>query len=519
MLGSLHAAPKRRGRLAVFVACFLTVLIGATALPSSPAAAYTTVIYNGAGPGVPRISVIGDSVGSGIRWTRSYAPLTRFNFTFDAESCRRTILPSCGGREGYAPENVLTTMRRLDGRLGEVLVLMTGYNDPGTMFGAGVDAVMTEAARQGVHKVVWLTMRTAGVSYVSPEYRSSSTTFRDNNRILLLKALQYEGRLQVADWATYSAAHPSWVGSDGVHLSVRGAPIAAAFIADAAARVLDGTTITPPAAPVGLGASAASNAEGRISTFAVGQNEELYGNDFDGTRWGGWWNLGGVVTSTPAVVSATPGTLDVFARGADYALWTRHFDGRTWSPWTSLGGVLRSAPAVTSRSPGTIDVFAVGADRALWAMGFDGQRWHDWATLGGYVSATPSATSTREGNLTVFARGGDNALWVNSWNGSWSGWSSLGGALTTAPASASRRPDTVEVFARGGDNALWTNRFDGQWTGWFSLGGTVHGPPAAVAFAPNALAVFAPGTDRALWSRLDPGQGFLGWSSLGGVLR
>jgi hypothetical protein len=85
----------------VVVTCCLAILVGGLVVPSSPAAAFTTVVYSGAGPNVPRISVIGDSVGSGIRWTRSYAPLARFNFTFDAESCRRTIVPSCRFVTGF----------------------------------------------------------------------------------------------------------------------------------------------------------------------------------------------------------------------------------------------------------------------------------------------------------------------------------------------------------------------------------------------------------------------------------
>ena len=43
--------------------------------------------------GTPWISMIGDSTLSGVRWTNNYWPLERFNYTFDAESCRRTIGP------------------------------------------------------------------------------------------------------------------------------------------------------------------------------------------------------------------------------------------------------------------------------------------------------------------------------------------------------------------------------------------------------------------------------------------
>ena len=67
----------RRGGRAVILAFCLALLVGGVVVPSSPTEAYTTAYYSGAGPGVPRVSVIGDSVGSGIRWTNSYAPLSR----------------------------------------------------------------------------------------------------------------------------------------------------------------------------------------------------------------------------------------------------------------------------------------------------------------------------------------------------------------------------------------------------------------------------------------------------------
>jgi peptidoglycan hydrolase-like protein with peptidoglycan-binding domain len=235
--------PMRRTVLAI---SFAAAMVVGSLAGASPASAYTTRVDLGRGVGTPWISLIGDSTLSGVRWTNSYWPLERFNYTFDAESCRRTIAPSCRGREGYAPQTALQTMQRLRGSLGHVVILMTGYNDPGTGFAAAVDAIVAEARRQGLLHVIWLTMRTADVSYVSPTYRSDSYTFRDNNRILLQKAQQYGGYLQIADWATHSAARPTWVGSDGVHLTASGAVAVTTFIADMAAQVFAGATITPP---------------------------------------------------------------------------------------------------------------------------------------------------------------------------------------------------------------------------------------------------------------------------------
>jgi peptidoglycan hydrolase-like protein with peptidoglycan-binding domain len=230
--------------LRVLLASALAVTVLAISRPE-PASAYTTIFYNGAGR-APHIGLIGDSTLAATRWYGRLGALTRYNFVLDAESCRRTTHTSCRGREGYTPENTLTVMRRLTGRWGRVLVLMTGYDDPGTTFGDAIDAVMAEAIRQGIPRVMWLTFRTADVTYVGPTYNSNQYTFRDNNKLLLQKALKYGGRLQIANWARYSRRHPEWVTSDGVHLTPAGTDAVTDFIADNVARVLAGRTITPP---------------------------------------------------------------------------------------------------------------------------------------------------------------------------------------------------------------------------------------------------------------------------------
>jgi hypothetical protein len=181
-----------------------------------------TVVYDGAGPEVPRIGLIGDSTMAALRWANAYGPLERWNFTYDAESCRRTITPSCHGPDGYAPATAIDTMHRLSGRLGTVLVMMMGANDPANRFGEGIDTIVAEARAQGISSVIWLTVH----------------GFPDQNAILAQRVEQDGGYLVVADWAGYSDGHPEWTTSDGLHLSSTGAPVLAQFIADNVAQVL-----------------------------------------------------------------------------------------------------------------------------------------------------------------------------------------------------------------------------------------------------------------------------------------
>jgi hypothetical protein len=204
-------------------------------------AAFSTVFYYGAG-WARHIGLVGDSTLTAVRWAGTFEPLQRYNFVFDAEPCRRTTGTSCG----TGPPNALRTLRRLDGRWGRVLVMMTGYNDPGRTFATSVDAIMAEARSQRIKAVVWLTMRTAEVAYPGRDFHSTSLGFTDNNRILLQKVRPYRGRLQIADWAGHSAGRRRWV-TDGIHLTAVGAAALSRFIADQVGVVLSGVSITPPA--------------------------------------------------------------------------------------------------------------------------------------------------------------------------------------------------------------------------------------------------------------------------------
>ena len=185
-----------------------------------------------------------------MRWYADYGDLERFNFVFSAESCRRTIEESCISREGYRSANVIRAMRTLDGELGEVLVVMSGYNDPVWTIDEAIAGVVDEARRQDVGHVVWLSLRTSNdVDYSDPQEQSSINTFREYNEQLVAAAAASDGYLQVADWATYSNGASAWFEADGVHLTPRGVDAITTFIAGTVERVLAGENVSPAAAP------------------------------------------------------------------------------------------------------------------------------------------------------------------------------------------------------------------------------------------------------------------------------
>ena len=209
----------------------------------------TAVVRHVAGELAPHIGLIGDSTLSGVRWFDQYGDLERFNFVFDAESCRRTVERSCWSREQYRPRNALTALQDEAGEWGGVLVVMTGYNDSANRFANGVEEMVAEAQRQGIGVVVWLSLRTQGVDYEEPLHLANGSTYRGANRSLYELAGQYGGYLQIADWRTYSAGSPDWFENDGAHLTAAGADALTTFIAGQVDVVLADGTVTPSTPP------------------------------------------------------------------------------------------------------------------------------------------------------------------------------------------------------------------------------------------------------------------------------
>lgn len=250
------------------------------------------------------------------------------------------------------------------------------------------------------------------------------------------------------------------------------------------------------------GPAVASWQPNRLDVFGKGQNNALWHKWWNGIRWSEWEDLGGVLTSSPDAVSWGPNRIDVFGRGQNNALWHKWWNGTTWSEWEDLGGVLTSDPAVASWQANRLDVFGRGQNNALWHKWWDGTRWSEWEDLGGVLTSAPAAVSWGPNRIDVFGRGQNNSLWHKWWNGSsWSQWEDLGGGtISSAPAAASTAVNRLEVFARGGNNQLLFRNWNGtRWSGWQSLDGVLTSEPAAVSWGGNRLDVFARGQNNHLW--------------------
>lgn len=179
--------------------------------------------------------LVGDSVMAGMgSSSRSVLP----NHVFDAKVCRRLVATSCT-YQGVRPATALDVIRAYAGTTNRAIVVGAGYND-GSVGGA-VDAIVTEARRQGIDHVVWLTYRAAG---------RNAGLYRSHNSVLRQKASAYP-ELRIADWAWYSAGRSDWVASDGLHLNGSGARALAGLIANTLASLPSPPPPGPPPLPPG----------------------------------------------------------------------------------------------------------------------------------------------------------------------------------------------------------------------------------------------------------------------------
>ncbi len=255
----------------------------------------------------------------------------------------------------------------------------------------------------------------------------------------------------------------------------------------------------------GSGPAVASWASNRLDVFVRGADNALWWKVWNGSTWGTWTKIGGILTSDPAAVSWGPNRIDVFVKGVNDHLYHIFYDGTTWSAWQDLGGVLTSAPAAIAAGPGLLGVTVRGPGNILYAIIGNGTTWSAWGLVSGLpVASAPATVANSASSFDLFATGFDYALYHAHWNGTmWSTLESLGGVCASGPAVASWGLGNLNVFVRGPDNFIYQKSYNGAWSTWSKLAGTVtfQGDPDAVSWGPNRIDVFATGTDFKLYHK------------------
>jgi hypothetical protein len=235
----MKESAQHRGFVGNTARLVVVSLLGAAVFISLPHSTH-------AAPAKAEALLIGDSVLNGLAQPYSAAGraalAARHSFILDAAGCRRLITTSCRIPPGSAPTNAITVLRGWAGQYDRALVVAVGYDDPSSGefgVGAAVDVMLTEARRQGIKHVIWLTYREAGGAGNEARFRQSNAVLRSRN----------DPELVIADWASRSAGMPSsWFSADGIHLG----PQAAAAMGDLIGDTLDQIPVVPVRCTTGV---------------------------------------------------------------------------------------------------------------------------------------------------------------------------------------------------------------------------------------------------------------------------
>jgi len=252
-----------------------------------------------------------------------------------------------------------------------------------------------------------------------------------------------------------------------------------------------------------------------------GMNDAIYYRSWDGTSWGGWTELPGATTNSPAA-AVLGNNLHIVVKGLTGEIWHGYVDLTTsvWSGWSLVPGATPSPPTLTASATKLYLVVRGMDNRIYYNSWTSATGWEGWTALTG-ATTDRCAAAVLGGNLHIVVKGLTGEIWhsyVNLTTGAWSGWSMLSGATPSTPeltASATK----LYLIVRGMNNAIYYRSWDGaSWGGWTELPGATTNSPAAAVLG-NNLHIVVKGLTGEIW------HGYVdlttsvwsGWSLLSGA--
>ena len=197
------------------------------------------------------------------------------------------------------------------------------------------------------------------------------------------------------------------------------------------------------AGKIGGPPSGGINKDGRLEVFAqqpTGVLAHIW-QVAPNAGWSTWSSLGapppGMMAGTVAVASNQDGRLEVFVVGEDGALWHiwQTAPNNGWSTWASFSipaaqTGLAAQPIVCANANGTLAVFVIDSNQNIWYLRQTSPNngWSGWACLSGggfdasFSPAVPAAGRNADGRLEVFALKSDRTIghtWQTAANGLW----------------------------------------------------------------------------------------------------
>jgi len=221
----------------------------------------------------PRVTVIGDSVMTGVLWQDEALSILAegIDLRMEVEVCRRLTGESCPGLGGTRPSTLVELVASRGAQLGKVAIVVAGYNEPESLFAGAVEDSVAALLREGVSQILWATL-----AEVSP-------AFARMNESLVTGAVRHP-ELTIVDWNAQSRNHGDWFQTDRVHLTLAGAIGMASLLRHALERALS----PPPVAAVALTPPVASTSPPivlRATSLPVGRVGRRYATRL--VAWGG----------------------------------------------------------------------------------------------------------------------------------------------------------------------------------------------------------------------------------------
>ena len=211
------------------VTVFVAALAAAAVFSSSGGAAQ---------PVQPGITIIGDSVATGMLWHNDAIAIMQKGLDVDwhVAVCRRLEGVSCP-YEGQQVPTVIDLVHSLGARIEPVVVVEMGYNDFEQTFASSVDDTVKALIAEGARHILWLTLREVRHPYV------------DMNNMLRAVERRYP-QVTLVDWNMYSRSHPDWFQNDGEHLVEAGGLAMATLVHKAVMKALVPVTVASRRLPV-----------------------------------------------------------------------------------------------------------------------------------------------------------------------------------------------------------------------------------------------------------------------------
>jgi hypothetical protein len=214
---------------------FRVFALAASVLALGLASAFSTASAAEA-PALGQVLILGDSVATGMLWHPDAVTIVQRNLGvyWQVAVCRRLTGESCWS-EGVQPPTAVDVINSLPS-VPPYVVMVMGYNDDADTFATSIDATMQALLAKGAQHVLWLTLR---------ESEGPFPLINDQ----LWSALARWPQLELVDWNDYSANHPEWFQTDGVHLLPAGGVAMAKLIHGSLLELIEPLQVTLPTLP------------------------------------------------------------------------------------------------------------------------------------------------------------------------------------------------------------------------------------------------------------------------------